>query len=178
MWVCHKTRRHIKTVKTDSFPTRAFKTKNIAWIVNEYRNQSATATSLLKRNMFISITWTWLADHSQTLSLTLFFFLRSPIMAATRAIGVASNTTAASASCLLFKKPFLSKQSSLCFKNLRPASSLVSKRLFTCRAIFNPEVQIKEEGQPQTLDYRLFFVDSSGKKVLLINFCFCFSHFA
>uniref|UniRef100_A0A2N9J0Z1 inorganic diphosphatase n=1 Tax=Fagus sylvatica TaxID=28930 RepID=A0A2N9J0Z1_FAGSY len=87
-------------------------------------------------------------------------------MAATRAIGVASNTTAASASCLLFKKPFLSKQSSLCFKNLRPASSLVSKRLFTCRAIFNPEVQIiKEEGQPQTLDYRLFFVDSSGKKV-------------
>lgn len=86
-------------------------------------------------------------------------------MAATRAIAVASNTTTASATCLLFKKPFLSKQSTLCFKNLKPASSLVSNRLFTCRAIYNPEVQIKEEGQPETLDYRVFFVENSGKKV-------------
>lgn len=88
-------------------------------------------------------------------------------MAATRAVAVAvaSNTTTASATCMLFKKPFLSKQSTLCFKNLKPASSLVSKRLFTCRAIYNPEVQIKEEGQPETLDYRVFFVGNSGKKV-------------
>lgn len=86
-------------------------------------------------------------------------------MAATRAVAVASNNTTASATCMLFKKPFLSKQSTLCFKNLKPASSLVSKRLFTCRAIYNPEVQIKEEGQPETLDYRVFFVGNSGKKV-------------
>ncbi|KAG6710041.1 hypothetical protein I3842_06G162700 [Carya illinoinensis] len=85
-------------------------------------------------------------------------------MAATRAIAVASNTTA---SCLLFKNPFLSKHTpyntSLRFKNLRASSP--AKRLFTCRAIYNPEVQIKEEGQPETLDYRVFFVDNTGRKI-------------
>ncbi|XWS25436.1 hypothetical protein CRYUN_Cryun27aG0068100 [Craigia yunnanensis] len=36
----------------------------------------------------------------------------------------------------------------------------------SCRTIYNPDVQIKEEGQPQTLDYyRVFIVDRSGKKV-------------
>ncbi|EOY15582.1 hypothetical protein SCA6_008926 [Theobroma cacao] len=40
------------------------------------------------------------------------------------------------------------------------------RRLYhSCRAIHNPKVQIKEEGQPQTLDYRVFLVDHSGKKV-------------
>ncbi|XP_021284778.1 soluble inorganic pyrophosphatase 6, chloroplastic-like isoform X2 [Herrania umbratica] len=40
------------------------------------------------------------------------------------------------------------------------------RRLYhSCRAIYNPKVQIKEEGQPQTLDYRVFLVDHSGKKV-------------
>ncbi|KAG7977316.1 hypothetical protein I3843_05G025800 [Carya illinoinensis] len=87
-----------------------------------------------------------------------------PSMAATRAVAVASK---ANASCLLFKKPFLFKHApysnSLCFKNLRVASSV--KRLLTCSAIYNPEVQIKEAGPPETLDYRLFFSDSSGKKI-------------
>lgn len=89
-------------------------------------------------------------------------------MAATRAIAVASNTTT---SCLLFKNPFLSKHTpyntSLRFKNLRASSA--AKRLFTCRAIYNPEVQIKEEGQPETLDYRVFFVDNTGRKVLSLT---------
>ncbi|OMO57475.1 Inorganic pyrophosphatase [Corchorus olitorius] len=41
-----------------------------------------------------------------------------------------------------------------------------TRRLYSsCRAIYNPIVQIKEEGQPQTLDYRVFLVDQSGKKV-------------
>ncbi|XP_077217592.1 soluble inorganic pyrophosphatase 6, chloroplastic-like isoform X2 [Tasmannia lanceolata] len=39
------------------------------------------------------------------------------------------------------------------------------RRLFTCRALYNPQVRIKEEGQPETLDYRVFFIDNSGKKV-------------
>ncbi|KAL6555574.1 Soluble inorganic pyrophosphatase 6, chloroplastic [Orobanche hederae] len=32
------------------------------------------------------------------------------------------------------------------------------------RCIYNPRVQIKEEGQSETLDYRVFFLDNSGKK--------------
>ncbi|OVA06813.1 Inorganic pyrophosphatase [Macleaya cordata] len=40
-----------------------------------------------------------------------------------------------------------------------------SKRPFTCKSLYKPEVQIKQEGQPETLDYRVFFVDNSGKKV-------------
>ncbi|CAN6572906.1 unnamed protein product [Malus baccata var. baccata] len=40
-----------------------------------------------------------------------------------------------------------------------------SRRPFNCTAIYNPQVQIKEEGQPETLDYRLFFVDRSSQKV-------------
>lgn len=90
----------------------------------------------------------------------------SPAMAATRAI---SQTT----SCLLFKTPFALKQShisNLCFSNKRVV--FPSKRLFSCKAIYNPEVQIKEEGKPETLDYRVFFVDHSGKKVIFY-YTFC-----
>lgn len=37
---------------------------------------------------------------------------------------------------------------------------------FTCTALHDPsKVQIKEEGQPETLDYRVFLVGNSGKKV-------------
>jgi hypothetical protein len=103
-------------------------------------------------------------SHSQSLCLNSHsrLFPAKPRMAAattTRAIAVASNTTA---SCLFFKRPLLLKRNSLCFKNPRGAT-----RLFTCRAIYNPEaLQIKEEGQPETLDYRVFFVDNSSKKVL------------
>ncbi|KAH7865238.1 hypothetical protein Vadar_004075 [Vaccinium darrowii] len=51
---------------------------------------------------------------------------------------------------------------SLCFNSNR---LVPKKRLFTCTALYKPDVQIKEEGLPQTLDYRVFFVDNSGKKI-------------
>ncbi|XP_050149091.1 soluble inorganic pyrophosphatase 6, chloroplastic-like isoform X2 [Malus sylvestris] len=82
--------------------------------------------------------------------------------------------TAANTSCLISKTTsFRAKQSpysntSLCFTRRRAASlslSSSSRRPFNCTAIYNPDVQIKEEGQPETLDYRLFFVDRSGQKV-------------
>lgn len=98
--------------------------------------------------------------HS-TFSLTPTHSHRSAAMAAAKAI---SQTT----SCLLSKTPFALKHKShitnLCFGTKRVA--FPSKRLFSCRAIYNPQVQITEEGQPETLDYRVFFVDNSGKKVL------------
>ncbi|KAM1382047.1 hypothetical protein TB2_033865 [Malus domestica] len=82
--------------------------------------------------------------------------------------------TAANTSWLISKTTsFRAKQSpysntSLCFTRRRAASlslSSSSRRPFNCTAIYNPDVQIKEEGQPETLDYRLFFVDRSGQKV-------------
>lgn len=90
-------------------------------------------------------------------------------MAATRAIAIASNSTCS----LITKTPFLQKQKpfvdSLCLKNLKVGYSS-SKRSYTCRAIYNPEVLVKEEGQPETLDYRVFYVDKSGKKVVFSPF--------
>lgn len=98
--------------------------------------------------------------HS-TFSLTPTHSRQSAAMAAAKAI---SQTT----SCLLSKTPFALKHKShitnLCFGTKRVA--FPSKRLFSCRAIYNPQVQITEEGQPETLDYRVFFVNNSGKKVL------------
>jgi hypothetical protein len=45
------------------------------------------------------------------------------------------------------------------------------RRRLTCRAVYNPEeVLIKEEGQPETLDYRVFLVNHSGKKVCFFFF--------
>ncbi|KAH9655321.1 Soluble inorganic pyrophosphatase 6 [Citrus sinensis] len=86
-------------------------------------------------------------------------------MAAAKAI---SQTT----SCLLSKTPFALKHKShitnLCFGTKGVA--FPSKRLFSCRAIYNPQVQITEEGQPETLDYRVFFVNNSGKKLSWIEF--------
>ncbi|KAK9942836.1 hypothetical protein M0R45_008484 [Rubus argutus] len=86
-------------------------------------------------------------------------------MATARVLAV-SNT-----SCLLSKTTsFLAKQrpyrNNLCFtRRAAAAAPSLSRRSLTCRAIYNPEVQIKEEGQPETLDYRVFFVDRSGQKV-------------
>ncbi|CAF1696828.1 unnamed protein product [Brassica napus] len=85
-------------------------------------------------------------------------------MAATRVITAASAT-----SCFLAKRAFVlpAKRScgggALCFN--RRALVLKSKRPFSCSAIYNPQVKVKEEGQPETLDYRVFFLDGSGKKV-------------
>ncbi|KAI3827920.1 hypothetical protein L1987_02009 [Smallanthus sonchifolius] len=80
---------------------------------------------------------------------------------------MASTTTIGASSSLLFKaaaSPFFKPHSiSLCFNN---TTKLVSKkRGFACSALYRPDVQIKEEGQPETLDYRVFFLDNSGKKV-------------
>ncbi|KAE8125936.1 hypothetical protein FH972_020697 [Carpinus fangiana] len=49
---------------------------------------------------------------------------------------------------------------------LNPNLNGLPRRRFTCRAVYNPEeVLIKEEGQPKNLDYRVFLVNHSGKKV-------------
>ncbi|KAH0895573.1 LOW QUALITY PROTEIN: hypothetical protein HID58_045141 [Brassica napus] len=85
------------------------------------------------------------------------------IMAATRVMMTAAQTT----SCFLAKRAFLlpakTSHGALCFN--RRALALKSKRPFSCSAIYNPQVKVKEEGQPETLDYRVFFLDGSGKKV-------------
>ncbi|XVE48662.1 hypothetical protein DITRI_Ditri01bG0020400 [Diplodiscus trichospermus] len=83
--------------------------------------------------------------------------------AVARVVAVASNSTAVASSCLLLKTPFALKRGSngLSFNNTRR----LSKRLFSCNAIYNPQAQIKEEGQPETLEYRVFFEDASGKKI-------------
>ena len=62
---------------------------------------------------------------------------------------------------------FLLKPFSITHKAIRLNRNLnaAPRRLFACRALYKPGVQIKEEGQPETLDYRVFLVDQSGKKV-------------
>ncbi|KAI3448210.1 hypothetical protein Pfo_004875 [Paulownia fortunei] len=83
-------------------------------------------------------------------------------MAATRVIASASNAIAGT---LLPRGPLRGKPQSLslCFRNSRFLTQ--RRRLFTCSAIYNPQVQTKEEGQPETLEYRVFFLDNSGKKI-------------
>ncbi|WMV50958.1 hypothetical protein MTR67_044343 [Solanum verrucosum] len=73
----------------------------------------------------------------------------------------ANNTITAS---LISKSP-LQKPSifNLCFRNGGAAAQ--RRRLFSCSAIYNPQIQIKQHGQPETLDYRVFFAEDSGKKV-------------
>ncbi|MED6169515.1 Soluble inorganic pyrophosphatase 6, chloroplastic [Stylosanthes scabra] len=81
----------------------------------------------------------------------------------TRAIAMA---TTSSCSTLITKSPLLVKHKLLARNalNLRRSSSKRSYS-YTCSAIYNPDVLVKEEGQPQTLDYRVFFLNKSGKKV-------------
>lgn len=83
--------------------------------------------------------------------------------ATTRAITIASNSTYT----LLGKKPFLGGRA-LRLNNLKVSSR--TTRSYTCKAIYYPEVSVKEEGEPQTLDYRVFFHDKSGKKVQFFSF--------
>jgi len=90
-------------------------------------------------------------------------------MAATRAITIASNSTCT----LLRKKPFVGG-TALSLNNLKFGRT---RRSYTCRAIYNPQVVVKEEGQPETLDYRVFFVDQSGKKVPFLLGQFWFLYF-
>ncbi|KAJ6846818.1 soluble inorganic pyrophosphatase 6, chloroplastic [Iris pallida] len=56
------------------------------------------------------------------------------------------------------------------FHSLVPRTSSLSfsprrRRLLTCSAIYRPVIRTQEQGQPETLDYRVFFLDQSGKKV-------------
>ncbi|KAH7852409.1 hypothetical protein Vadar_024456 [Vaccinium darrowii] len=83
--------------------------------------------------------------------------------AADRVIATVASTTATTS---LLSRGSLRRSQVLilCFNS----SKLVpKKRLFTCNALYKPDVQIKEEGLPETLDYRVFFIDNSGKKVSL-----------
>lgn len=88
-------------------------------------------------------------------------------MAATRVIAAAATTNATTTTSLVLKRPPLQQQLNRAsnFLTLKFNRTL-SKRLFTCRSIYRPEeIQLREEGKPETLDYRVFFLDNSGKKV-------------
>ncbi|VVB13811.1 unnamed protein product [Arabis nemorensis] len=91
-------------------------------------------------------------------------------MAATRVITAAAAATQTT-SCFLAKRAFFSPAKKSCgggFRGLcfnRRDLVLKSKRPFSCSAIYNPQVKVKEEGQPESLDYRVFFLDGSGKKI-------------
>ncbi|CAI0399665.1 unnamed protein product [Linum tenue] len=55
-----------------------------------------------------------------------------------------------------FLKPFSASSCALRLSSRALSSpSAKGRRFYTCRAIYNPEVQIKGEGQPETLDYRV-----------------------
>ncbi|KAH7852296.1 hypothetical protein Vadar_022957 [Vaccinium darrowii] len=83
--------------------------------------------------------------------------------AAGRVIATVASTTATTS--LLSRGSLRRSQVlSLCSNSSR---LVPKKRLFTCTALYKPDVQIKEEGLPETLDYRVFFVDNSDKKVSL-----------
>ncbi|KFK28142.1 hypothetical protein AALP_AA8G477800 [Arabis alpina] len=92
-------------------------------------------------------------------------------MAATRVMMITSVASASQTTSSFFtKRPFLlppthkvSTFNGLCFS--KRALSVKSKRPFSCNAIYNPQVQTIEQGQSETLDYRVFFQDGSGKKV-------------
>ncbi|KAL6319963.1 hypothetical protein AAG906_037039 [Vitis piasezkii] len=59
----------------------------------------------------------------------------------------------------------ISQVRNLCCNNR--VSLSVSKNLFIYNALHNLQLHVKEQRQPETLDYRVFFHDSSRKKVSL-----------
>ncbi|KAL4338830.1 hypothetical protein HN51_049064 [Arachis hypogaea] len=79
----------------------------------------------------------------------------------TRAITMAATSCS---SRFITKSPLLVRHKLLAQNALNLRRS-TSKKSYTCSAIYNPDVLVKEEGQPQTLDYRVFFLNKSGKKV-------------
>ncbi|CAA0806747.1 Soluble inorganic pyrophosphatase 6-chloroplastic [Striga hermonthica] len=84
-------------------------------------------------------------------------------MAATRVIASAGNAVTGA---LLARSPLRGKPQILSFSlNSNHRSLTQKRRLLSCRAIYNPQIQIQEEGQPETLDYRVFFLDNAGKKI-------------
>ncbi|XP_047324576.1 soluble inorganic pyrophosphatase 6, chloroplastic-like [Impatiens glandulifera] len=89
--------------------------------------------------------------------------------AAARVLTTAAATgNSALSSSFLFRSPFLRSHgaANLSINNSKKNKYEARRNLLTCRAIYNPEVlQIKEDGQPETLDYRVFFQDQSGKNI-------------
>ncbi|GFP86831.1 soluble inorganic pyrophosphatase 1 chloroplastic [Phtheirospermum japonicum] len=83
-------------------------------------------------------------------------------MAATRVIASASNAISGT---LLSRSPLRAKPQTLSFSLKNNRLLTQKRRLFNCSAIYNPQIQTQEEGQPETLDYRVFFLDNSGKKI-------------
>nr|GEY44200.1 soluble inorganic pyrophosphatase 6, chloroplastic-like [Tanacetum cinerariifolium] len=82
-------------------------------------------------------------------------------MAATRVM-MMSTTNIGFKSASSFLKP---QSLTFCFNN-KSAKFVTKKRGFACSALYKPDdVQIKEEGLPETLDYRVFFHDNTGKKI-------------
>ncbi|KAM7482373.1 hypothetical protein LguiB_006956 [Lonicera macranthoides] len=88
--------------------------------------------------------------------------------AAARVMMVSSASNVTTTSSLLFKSPFLRPHTLTPSFNSRLLLS--KKRFFNCRALYKPSIQTKEEGLPETLDYRVFFLDNSGKKIRKAQF--------
>lgn len=101
-------------------------------------------------------------------------------MAATRIISSSStNILTSSSSASFFNTTHFPKSHSLRLSFTNRSGSLSNKRLFTCRALYKPhEVNTKEAGQPETLDYRVFFLDNAGKKVSLFPIFLIHTSFA
>lgn len=70
-------------------------------------------------------------------------------------------------SSLLLNSPLKPKSLHLSFnQNQQPFIKSNKRFIFTCKSLYTPDVvQIKEEGEPESLDYRVFFLENSGKKV-------------
>ncbi|GAB4853376.1 Soluble inorganic pyrophosphatase 6, chloroplastic [Ancistrocladus abbreviatus] len=84
---------------------------------------------------------------------------------ATARVVAASATATSKTTSLIFKRPLLRLKQESHSLTLNFNRTLC-KRVFTCRAIHKPEeIQVKEEGKPETLDHRVFFLDSSGQKI-------------
>ncbi|GMP85135.1 hypothetical protein CsSME_00038414 [Camellia sinensis var. sinensis] len=86
------------------------------------------------------------------------------VIAAAAATNATFTTTT---TALLFKGTPLrrSQAFNLIFNNNNYNKLVPKRRLFTCSALYKPQIHIQEEGQFETLDYRVFFLDNSGKKV-------------
>ncbi|GMP92886.1 hypothetical protein CsSME_00042944 [Camellia sinensis var. sinensis] len=87
------------------------------------------------------------------------------VIATTAATNATFTTTTTTA--LLFKgMPLRRSQAfNLIFNNNKNNKLVPKRRLFTCSALYKPQIHIQEEGQFESLDYRVFFLDNSGKKV-------------
>ncbi|KAL1215413.1 Soluble inorganic pyrophosphatase 6 [Cardamine amara subsp. amara] len=91
-------------------------------------------------------------------------------MGATRVMTTAAAASASqTTSCLFTKRSFLLPTRKVCgFNGLcfnKRTLVVKSNRPFSCNAIYNPQVQTIDQGQSETLDYRVFLQDGSGKKV-------------